>query len=533
MTIEIQAPDGSVVEFPDGTPDAEMAQAMQKTFGGPSAPAGMTRGPTGKLAPTMTFNADTGPVQAADDIVRLIANGASFGYADKLAGSMNGTGTDAERARSAEAGNRAGLAGKVAEIGGAAATPIAAGRMGLSLVGALGSGALKGATGLFARTGLAATEGAGYGALGASGHDTDISDGALLGAVFGAGGNLAAEGVTNAASAIAGTGRGPAPSMADVTARRDAAYQAADNSGVVYSPQAADRLRTDVVQKLADYGYDPALQPGAAPALRRIEDLIGQNVTLKGLDTVRKVANHGYKPGEKSNNAAVNMVVGAIDDLINNPAAGDVLTGSAPAAAGTIREARDLARRAIKSSEVDDAVIYAGRRAASTGKGANIDNATRQNIRHILDRGARGYTPDEVAALEKIVFGTPVQNVLRWAGGFSPQNILNGGVGMGAGGAVGGAVGGPAGALLGGAAVAGLGGVSKMVADRMTRGSVNDLIDIIMRGGQRAPLTPTQNAILGSRDALARGAIGVAANDQTRPRDDEIKRAVMRSAGRP
>lgn len=35
MPIEIEAPDGSVAEFPDGTPDAVITSVMRKTFGGP------------------------------------------------------------------------------------------------------------------------------------------------------------------------------------------------------------------------------------------------------------------------------------------------------------------------------------------------------------------------------------------------------------------------------------------------------------------------------------------------------------------
>jgi hypothetical protein len=38
MTLEIEAPDGSVVEFPDGTPDAEIVRAMQAAFPSPAAP---------------------------------------------------------------------------------------------------------------------------------------------------------------------------------------------------------------------------------------------------------------------------------------------------------------------------------------------------------------------------------------------------------------------------------------------------------------------------------------------------------------
>lgn len=40
MTIEIDAPDGSIAEFPDGTPDAVIKSAMQKAFGAPKPQVG-------------------------------------------------------------------------------------------------------------------------------------------------------------------------------------------------------------------------------------------------------------------------------------------------------------------------------------------------------------------------------------------------------------------------------------------------------------------------------------------------------------
>jgi hypothetical protein len=86
--------------------------------------------------------------QAADDIVRSVANGATFGFADKLAGYMNGTGTDAERAKSQEALDRAGGAGTVAELTGAVATPIGLARNGVALAGRFGTDAMQGLPGL-------------------------------------------------------------------------------------------------------------------------------------------------------------------------------------------------------------------------------------------------------------------------------------------------------------------------------------------------------------------------------------------------
>lgn len=48
MPVRISAPDGSIVEFPDGTPDDVMANAMRKTFGGPSASTPSPDKPVGR-----------------------------------------------------------------------------------------------------------------------------------------------------------------------------------------------------------------------------------------------------------------------------------------------------------------------------------------------------------------------------------------------------------------------------------------------------------------------------------------------------
>lgn len=47
MPVRISAPDGSIVEFPDGTPDDVMANAMRKTFGGPAQQSAQPKVPSG------------------------------------------------------------------------------------------------------------------------------------------------------------------------------------------------------------------------------------------------------------------------------------------------------------------------------------------------------------------------------------------------------------------------------------------------------------------------------------------------------
>jgi hypothetical protein len=54
-----------------------------------------------------------GPLQAADDMVRILANGMTFGGADKIASALGETNT---AAKTAAARQRAGIAGDLASV---------------------------------------------------------------------------------------------------------------------------------------------------------------------------------------------------------------------------------------------------------------------------------------------------------------------------------------------------------------------------------------------------------------------------------
>lgn len=445
--------------------------------------------------------------QAADDTVRLLASGVTFGYADKLAGYLSGEGTEAERVKTEQARQRAGSAGNVAEFAGSVAAPIGLAGRGVTLAGRFGTGAITGAKGLAARSALMGAEGAGYGALTAAGNDQDIQTGALLGTVGGVGGNLAGEALSAGISKVAGVfNKKPTiPQLEDVQQAARDAYARAEQAGVAYTPQAVDRLNQSIVKSLTDIGYDPALQPGAAAVVRRLEELRGQNVTLSGLDTLRKVASNGFIPGNASNNKAISSIIEKIDDVIGNPSSGDVLMGNAQAGAEALSEARSLWSRVAKANKVQDAVNRAELRAASTGAGGNVENATRQNMRRLLEK-PRGFTADERAALETIVRGTPTQNALRLAGKLAPtgvvSGVLSGGAGFG--------ILGPIGLAL---PLAGAG--AKAIADRATQKNVQRLADIILAGGSRAAATAPKNAVQrlteSKREAIARMLVSLGA----------------------
>lgn len=343
--------------------------------------------------------------------------------------------------------------------------------------------------------GRGAAEGAAYGAVYGAGEGRGANE-RISNALFGAG-TGAATGAAGGAVARIGANRATnatIPSIDELRAAGQAAYQQADNAGVIFTPKAVDRVNSAITQKLTDLGYDPALQPGAAAVVRRLEALQGQNVTLSGLDTLRKIAGNGFVPGNKSNNRAVSEIIDAIDDLVANPSAQDVLMGNAQAGSAAMKTARDLWSRMSKAERVQSAVSRAELRAASTGSGGNADNATRQNLRRLVE-SPRGFTQAEQEALRKAVTGSPGQNALRLAGKLSPS-----GNGLMAALGIGGAMVNPA---VGVAALGGMG--AKTVADAMTRNQTR-IVDALIRSGGNLPQTvsPARQAIA---DALMRGGL--------------------------
>jgi hypothetical protein len=504
MIFEVQGPDGQTYEIDAPDQNAALSAFQAMTQQAPqTAPEGSPQ------AEEQPWYAQAG--QAADDMARLVANGMTFGYADKIAGYMSGQGTDAERAMTQDARNRAGGAGTVAEIGGAVATPMGLANKGLSLAGRLGTGAMTGAVGLAARTGLMAAEGAGYGALTAAGNDQDIGQGAALGAVGGGAGNVLGEGLSAGLSKVAGAfNKKPnIPSVDELRSAANAAYDKADNAGVIFAPQGVSRLGNDIRVELANFGFHPNLQPRIATVLDELERVQQGNVTLKGIDVLRKITDSARASMDPSEKALGNMIVQKIDDFVANAGPGDVFAGNAQDAAKAISEGRNLWGRMRRAEQVGEAVGRADLRAASTGSGGNADNATRQNLRRILEKG-RGFTKDEKAAIEKVVRGTSGQNALRLAGKLSPS-----GNGLMAALGVGGAMVNP---LIGAASLGGMG--AKAVADNITQKNVQELVDIILAGSKSAA-QPTKNAVQrlseSKREAISRALMAIGVHEGVTP----------------
>jgi hypothetical protein len=265
----------------------------------------------------------------------------------------------------------------------------------------------------------------------------------------------------------------PPPRMkpTDLKAAKTKAYQDVEALGVQYKPDTFNGLINVLETEMKAANFDPLLHPGPAGVLRQVQKMQGKSPSLTEVDQLRQFVRANAISGKGEGEARIGqLMLRQIDDFMDVAGPKQVVSGDPKAAAAGIKQARDLNTRFRKVEGIEDAVESARLRAGSTGSGGNVDNATRQNLRRVLEDGT--WTPDEAKALEEIVVGGKAQNFLRLVGKLSPQGnglmtALN----------IGGAAANP---LL---AIPGMTGViAKMSADAMTAKKVQQLLELIAGG---------------------------------------------------
>lgn len=287
-----------------------------------------------------------------------------------------------------------------------------------------------------------------------------------------------------------------APTRDQIKGASQAAYKMADDAGVVVAPQAIQRTAQKLIQDATNAGFLPKIHPKVNAALEQIVEASGTALPLDRLELSRRVLGSAAKSMEPDERRIASQLIDKFDSEIENLGIDDILSGDLGAATEALTQARSLWSRNRKAEMIEEAVTKADRRSASTGSGGNTDNAIRQNIRAILDnpKKVRGFTPDERAALEKVVRGGPVQNALRLVGKLSPQ-----GSGLMAALGIGGAAINP---MLAVPALAGA--LAKPTATALTHKNV-DLASALVRSGGRRKNVPVED-----RRALALALAGSA-----------------------
>lgn len=323
--------------------------------------------------------------------------------------------------------------------------------------------ALRGAT-------VAGLAGAGYAAvdrgtpaerLGAAGRAA--MDPATL--ALGAGAGALARGGAPKAKAKASV-----PSLGELDAQKNAAYDKVRASGESYSPDAFKGLTEDMASAVDAEGFNAGLHPKTAAFLERLGQsnraVGGYAPTLDKLDQLRQQVGRDVASSPDAGERRMGSIMrDQIDRFIE-------AQGGSP----DLLRARDLNTRVAKLRSLDQLDEAAADRAAASGSGGNVNNASRQNVIR-FQKATGNLTPDEAAATRHAIRGSVGGNALRQVGKLSPEGN---GLGMTV-------------HLVGAAASHGtslpiaVGGfVAKRAADLIQRNNVQALRDLIASGGEAA-----------------------------------------------
>lgn len=283
----------------------------------------------------------------------------------------------------------------------------------------------------------------------------------------------------------------PVPTIDELKASATSLYKSPAVLDLEVKPTVMKDYSGTAQVKLNNEGFDENLAPKTFGILSKLEKVPPSvMVTGQNLNTVRKMLGKAAASTDATERAAATMAIDHLDDFIPKIPKSDVIAGDVGAAGKALETARGDYSAAKQSENIDNKLISAELRAASTHSGSNVANTIRQRMAAIADptkpKEGRGLLPEEVDAARTIAEGTGPQNALR-----KVANVLGGGGGLGmlhggsAGAAMGAAVAGPAGAAVGAAAVPALGHLLKALSNKLTIRQAEQLSEAIR---SRAPL---------------------------------------------
>jgi hypothetical protein len=196
------------------------------------------------------------------------------------------------------------------------------------------------------------------------------------------------------------------------------AYQQLENAPLRVRPDGMLNLHNAVNKALDQDAFDPMTAPLTYHFVDRLIDQRPQQHPAK----LRDIVNIHEKLGQISpqRDAKDAAAAGLARSEIRN-----WLEQNIPQTQPQLRNALGNWSAHKKSEELGTVEDVARHRAGVSGTGSNVQNTMRQEIRKILDnpRRARGYSPAQLAQMEKVVEGTVAENVARWAGRFAPTGL--------------------------------------------------------------------------------------------------------------
>jgi hypothetical protein len=456
MPIEVELPNGSIAEFPDGTPPEQIQSVLQGQFAPQAEPEGFTGAGVVEPLATMVTGAVAEPLAGLAGIIQ-----AANPFADPGAG-----------ARAVEATREALTFQPRTE----------AGKEGLQAVGEVVAPVAEGLETAEKFLGDTAFEATGSPTLAAAATTIPAALLEVVG-VAGAKGGLKASAKLKQAREASKAQRSvveSAPSIEQLKEVSRGVYRELDESGVALKPKTFQSLVDNINKNVRRQGFDPDLTPKTAGVLRRLSDEVGGVKSLTDIDTLRKVAQNAASAIEPADARLGAMIIDEFDSFLDGVNPDQLIRGKSKISdvGPKYKVARELWGRARRSELINEAFDKAKNQASG------FENGIVVQFRSILNnkKKSRMFKPAELDAMRKVVRGTTATNMAKLVGrlGFSEghaTNLIGGSLGI----AAGAQLGGPIGAV----AVPAIGQLSRKLAQKLTRGNA-EFADLVVRAGTDA-----------------------------------------------
>lgn len=284
------------------------------------------------------------------------------------------------------------------------------------------------------------------------------------------------------------------PTSAEIKQQATNLYQKIDEAGVVIQAQPfndfVSKIKTTIGSKVRE-----ARQPQVVDALKQLDEASGSVKTLQKMQDLRESISGIKMSGNASERMFAGQIVKELDDFIDNldasklisPVKGDV------EAIKLVPQARELWKQSRKSEMLDEIYRKAGIKATDAYDDVAFATKLRAEFKNLAANKTklRGFSAEEVKAIEQAAKGGRVENALRAFGQGSAGEKYSYGGGLVGGGLsslafgpeFGNVVAGPIGAYIGAKAVPAIKGASRMAAGTLGRQNLQNVMDLVKTGG--------------------------------------------------
>jgi len=236
---------------------------------------------------------------------------------------------------------------------------------------------------------------------------------------------------TTTKPATRGQIKAAAPTEEVLRADATAAYKAVEDAGVSFKQAGVQKLIKNSTKNVGR--VNAKLHPNTTAAMEEVA-LLGEKevVTLTELEEVRKIIGDATQATAPADARLARILRDSVDDFVLKVKPSQINSGKAVEGAEQLTKARDLWQR-LRKSEVVSRLLEK----ADLVKNPGADSIRNQFAALLKnEKKSKLFNKAEISAMEKVAKGNSGEKVLDVLAKFAPQNSLTSLIGIGGGGAV-------------------------------------------------------------------------------------------------